>query len=103
MYPHSSAEDNTNTNNNPPSKMAAAFITALRRISFNAPTSQKIADEGFARIKNLAEVSDDDINALVKHIGTWKPHLVAGAAVPSITLPFLSVRILRAMRLWVVI
>ena len=81
--------------------MADGFRTALQRIGFNIPTSQKIVDEGFATIAALAEVSDDDIEALTNHIGRWRTDPPEGEL--PIALPFLSVRKMRAMRLWVTI
>lgn len=82
--------------------MAAAFRNALQRIGFSIPTSQKFVDEGFTSIASLAEMSDGEIEELCKHISRWRT-APDGAQVDDITLPFLSVKRLRGMRLWVII
>ena len=84
------------------------FRAALGRIGFNLPTRQEIINNGFVNISSLATVTDDDISDLVKHIGTWKvipvpAPVVAGVAPPAtVNLPFISVKKLRAMRMWVI-
>ena len=83
------------------------FRTALGRIGFNAPTSAEIIANGFDDISSLATVTEDDITEPVKHIGRWKgatPPFVEGEQAPvPINLPFMLVKNLRAMRLWVIV
>ena len=83
--------------------MNATFITPVQSIGFKIPMSPYIVDKCSVRFENLAEVSADDINVLVKHIGMWQPHPVAAVTVPNITLLFLIVRGLDNMHLWVVV
>ena len=82
------------------------FRGALGRIGFNLATRQEIINQGFVNIASLATVTDEDISDLVKHIGTWKvipaPPLHGVAAAPTVNLTFISVRKLRAMRMWVI-
>ena len=81
------------------------FRTALGRIGFNPVTRQEIIDNGFTSISSLSAVSDDDIGALVKHIGRWKgpsAPVQEGQPPPEVVnLPFISVKKLHAMRKWV--
>ena len=83
------------------------FRTALGRIGFNAPTSAEITANGFDDISTLATVIDADITELVKHIRIWKgatPPVVEGEQAPlPINLPFMSVKKLRAMCMWVIV
>ena len=81
------------------------FRTALGRIGFNPVTRQEIIDNGFTSISSLSAVSDDDIGALVKHIGRWKgpsAPVQEGQPPPEVVnLPIISVKKLHAMRKWV--
>ena len=78
----------------------------MGRIGFNLVTRQEIIDNGFTTITSLSGVSDDDIGELVKHIGRWKgspdPVLAGHAPPPIINIPFISVKKLHAMRMWVI-
>ena len=84
------------------------FRAALGRIGFNLATRQEIINNGFVNIASLATVTDEDISDLVKHIGTWKvipvpaPLVPGVVAPPTVNLPFISVKKLRAMRMWVI-
>ena len=82
------------------------FRRALGRVGFNAPTCQEIIDNGFINISTLSTVTDDELTELVKHIGRWRgapAPAVVGQPVPlQVTLPYMSVKKLRAMRTWVI-
>ena len=87
----------------------ALFVDALVRIGFNTVTADAIVANGFSSIDILRSIEDTDIDALIRHIGRWreyKPtHSPRGAAITpapvQITLPFLSINKLKAMRYWV--
>ena len=88
----------------------AAFKAALVRIGFNTLTADEIIINGFDNISVLGEVEEKDIDELVRHIGRWRGPRVATSdasgdlIIPppqQITLPFLSIGKLKAMRAWV--
>ena len=88
----------------------AVFKAALVRICFNSLTANEIVDNGFDEISVLGEVEDKDIDELIRHIGRWRrPQLpmrdatcvLVDPAPQQITLPFLSINNLKAMRCWV--
>ena len=76
-------------------------------IGFNASTCQKIIDNGFNTISSLSTVGNEELSDLVKHIGRCKgtpPLVVDGQPDPvTINLPYISVKKLRPMRMWVII
>ena len=85
----------------------ALFVEALVRIGFNTVTADEIVANGFGSIEILRSLEDTGIDALIRHIGRWrgqdKPtHTPRGAIITpapvQITLPFLSINKLKAMR-----
>ena len=88
----------------------ALFVEALVRIGFNTVTADEIVANGFGSIDILRSLEDKDIDDLVRHIGRWrgqdKPTRTQRGAVITpvpvqISLPFLSINKLKAMRYWV--
>ena len=80
------------------------FKLALEIIGFNEPTHQLIIDNEFVNIRSLSSVLDADVTKLIEHIGRWKERYLTAAAgadaPPTVTLPFISVIKLQAMRTW---
>ena len=83
------------------------FRNALGRIGFNPPTYQEIIDNGFISITSLSTVGNEELSELVKHIVRWKgtpSPVVDGQPAPvQVNLPYMSVKKLRVMRMWVII
>ena len=82
------------------------FRAALTRIGFNDATKQEIIDNGFDSISSLLLVSEQEITELAKHIGRWTEKTNPPAPGPGgnvVTIPFLSLRKLVAMRKWALV
>ena len=81
------------------------FKSALDRIGFNDVTRQEIIDNGFDSISSLLLVSETEITDLAKHIGRWteRPDPAAQRGGNIVTIPFLSLRKLVAMRKWALV
>ena len=75
------------------------FRTALQRIGFNAPTRTAIFENGFETILDLANVQEDDLDRLPKHLEAWRNP--AAAPNQQVRIPFVSLKKLKAMRYWV--
>lgn len=80
--------------------LTIAFKSALERIGFNASTQESIVYQGFASINSLADVDEEHISGMIKHLGHW-PGPAPVAPAPAVAFPYLSVQKLRAMRYWV--
>jgi hypothetical protein len=84
----------------------AAFTNALLRIGFNQPTVNAVNAEGFATVTDLLAISEEQIKAMIKHIGSWQERIApvapaAGAAAPpAVNFPFLVVQRLKAFWYW---
>jgi hypothetical protein len=71
------------------------FRTALQRIGFNAPTRTAIFENGFETILDLANVQEDDLDRLPKHLEAWRDP--AAAPNQQVRIPFVSLKKLKAM------
>ena len=82
------------------------FRAALTRIGFNDATKKEIVDNGFDSISSLLLVSESEITELARHIGRWTDKSTPPTAGPGgnvVTIPFLSLRKLVAMRKWALV
>jgi hypothetical protein len=83
-----------------------AFADALGRIGFNARARELLAQQGFSTLADLCNLAVGEVDPLMKHLASWKATgaVVAGVegqaqALPPV-FPFLSIRKLKALRLW---
>ncbi len=83
----------------------AAFSACLTRLGFNEPTRDFIIAQGISTAPELASLPYSELDDFVKHVirnRPTHPPAIAGAAVlPTVNLPYLAVRKLKAFRLWI--
>jgi hypothetical protein len=51
---------------------AVTFRAALQRMGFNVATQNAINENGFDTIIDLLSVSEEDLDRLPKHLGSWR-------------------------------
>jgi len=76
-----------------------AFNAALLHCRFNADTADAITNEGFDTLQVLADVEEEDIDAMIKNMRETRRTLGAQAQ-GNVTFPFLTIRRLKAMHGW---
>lgn len=76
-----------------------AFTQALIRCGFNQDTAESIWAEGFDDLDVLAQVSVEDVDAMIKNIRETR-RAQGGAAQGNVTFTFMAVRRLKALQNW---
>ena len=81
-----------------------AFSDCLTRLGFNDATCALFVQEGFVTMNNLLAIPSSEIDKMVQHFSRWKPREApADEEVEQderVTVPFLAVRQLKALRCW---